>query len=468
MKNAANTTSDNILKWLVVSGELIVLNLALGLIDFLYWQTTQQIPPHYKRLMVLMSLVYTLCCSQYAQSIHSRFVRLDQMIRSLVTTLVWFTLLSALVLWVFRWPLFTTGFMVLFYLVIWIGITSYRWTLRQIIKYYRTRGGNTMRVAFVGNVEIAKSLYDHMKIPHTGYRLKGYYADAPIKGFPESDYLGKASDVPQLIAEGKLNDLHALYCILPASENPLIRQILGGCEQNLIRYNHIPPSFNYQRHNMAFDQQQGVPVLRIHNEPLSYIGNRILKRAFDIIFSTIFLLLVFPWVLLIFGTAIKLSSPGPIFFRQKRSGLGGKEFWCLKFRSMRVNAESDTLQATKDDPRKTKIGEFMRKTSVDELPQFINVWLGDMSIVGPRPHMISHTEQYSELIKNYMVRHFAKPGVTGWAQVTGYRGETKELWQMEGRVERDIWYIENWSFSLDLSIIWRTITNAVKGEKNAY
>lgn len=462
-----NTSSDGILRWLVLVGELVMVNVALGIMSYGYWSTTHVTPPNYKRFMVLMTLVYALCGMQRRYNIHSRFVRLDQLIRGLFFTLFNFTILSVVVMWVFRWPLFTFRFMLPFFLSIWTAVTLYRWTLRQFIKHYRAKGGNSIRTVFVGDVKIAKSLYDFMKIPYSGYRMKGYFAETPCEDFPIEEYLGKPSEVPALIDEGKLN-IHTLYCALPASENPLIRKILHACERNLIRYNHIPPSFNYQRHNMAFEQQQGVPVLHLHNEPLSYLGNRIVKRTFDVVFSSIFLLTIFPLVLLIFGTAIKMSSPGPIFFRQKRSGLQGKEFWCLKFRSMRVNADSDKVQATKNDPRKTKIGEFMRKTSIDELPQFINVLMGDMSIVGPRPHMISHTEQYSELISNYMVRHFAKPGVTGWAQVTGYRGETKELWQMQGRVERDIWYIEHWSFVLDLSIIVRTVTNAIHGEKNAY
>ena len=161
--------------------------------------------------------------------------------------------------------------------------------------------------------------------------------------------------------------------------------------------------------------------------------------------------------------------PGPVFFRQKRNGINGDEFTCLKFRSMRVNADADKVQATKDDPRKTKWGNIMRKTNIDELPQFINVLLGDMSIVGPRPHMVKHTEEYGALVDKYMVRHYTKPGITGWAQVTGSRGETSELWMMEERIKKDIWYVENWSLLLDLKIIIKTITNVFGGEKgNAY
>lgn len=175
-----------------------------------------------------------------------------------------------------------------------------------------------------------------------------------------------------------------------------------------------------------------------------------------------------PIVLIPVSIAIKLSSPGPIFFKQLRTGFRGKEFYCYKFRTMKVNKDADTKQATKKDPRKTKVGEFLRKTSIDELPQFFNVWRGDMSVVGPRPHMLKHTKDYSALIDKYMLRHTIKPGITGWAQVNGFRGQTDHLWQMEKRVEYDVWYAENWNFFLDLKIIFLTVWNVFRGEKNAY
>ena len=216
------------------------------------------------------------------------------------------------------------------------------------------------------------------------------------------------------------------------------------------------------------EMMEFIPLMTIRREPLQAVYNRGLKRFFDIVFSLIILLTIFPLLYIIVGILIKLSSPGPILFTQKRTGLYGEDFKCYKFRTMKMNDEADILQAVKDDPRKTKIGNFLRRTNLDEFPQFINVLLGNMSVVGPRPHMLKHTEQYSVLIDKYMVRHLVKPGVTGWAQVTGYRGETKTLEQMEGRVKRDVWYIENWTFFLDLKIIIVTIFNMFKGEKNAY
>lgn len=207
--------------------------------------------------------------------------------------------------------------------------------------------------------------------------------------------------------------------------------------------------------------------MSLQDTPLKSRINRFIKRAFDLTVSSVVLVLS-PIVYIPVAIAIKMSSPGPVFFKQKRTGLYGKDFYCYKFRTMKVNVDADKVQATKDDPRKTRVGEFLRHTSIDELPQFLNVFKGEMSIVGPRPHMLKHTEEYSQLINTYMVRHAVKPGITGWAQVTGYRGQTEELWQMEGRVERDIWYIEHWSFALDLKIMALTVINAVKGEEQAF
>lgn len=193
-----------------------------------------------------------------------------------------------------------------------------------------------------------------------------------------------------------------------------------------------------------------------------------LKRGFDIVFSLCFLCLVFPFVLLVVFIVTQCTMPGKLFFVQKRTGLNGRTFKCYKFRSMRKNEHSDVLQATKGDSRITRWGKIMRKTSLDETPQFINVLLGDMSVVGPRPHMLKHTEEYTALIDGYMLRHEVKPGVTGWSQIKGFRGEIKQLKDMENRVKSDLWYIRNWHFLLDLYIILKTVTICFGNDKNAH
>ena len=210
-----------------------------------------------------------------------------------------------------------------------------------------------------------------------------------------------------------------------------------------------------------------IEVYSTHESPLDSPINRVVKWGFDILLSVValavtVLLIPLVWVMQ------KLQSPGPLLFKRERTGVDGKCFVCYKFRSMHVNKEADQLQATEDDPRKFPFGDFMRRTNLDEFPQFWNVIKGNMSVVGPRPHMLAHTKMYSKLIDKYMVRHFVKPGITGRAQVTGFRGETKELWQMEERVKRDIWYMEHWSIWLDIRIVWMTFKTLFKHDQNAY
>jgi putative colanic acid biosynthesis UDP-glucose lipid carrier transferase len=235
----------------------------------------------------------------------------------------------------------------------------------------------------------------------------------------------------------------------------------------MVRFYYVPISAESLGVNLKREQMDDLEVYTTYENPLQNSVNRAEKRAFDLLLVLLFLipaLLIFPFVWIL----IKIQSPGPIFFKQKRTGLDGKDFYLYKFRSMHVNKDADKVQATKDDPRKFPFGNFMRKTNIDEVPQIFNVLKGDMSVVGPRPHMLAHTAQYSQLIDKYMVRHFVKPGMTGWAQVMGFRGETKELWEMEERVKRDIWYMEHWSIWLDIRIVWMTLKTFIVHDKKAY
>jgi len=204
------------------------------------------------------------------------------------------------------------------------------------------------------------------------------------------------------------------------------------------------------------------------NHQVKVTSNTTVKRVFDIVFASLVTLLLLSWLIPLIAALIKLDSRGPVFFKQLRTGKDGVPFYCFKFRSMHMNADADHKQASRNDSRITKIGAFMRKTSIDELPQFINVLKGEMSVVGPRPHMLQHTEVYSSAINNFMVRHTVAPGITGLAQITGHRGETKETDAMIKRVNADIHYLQNWSFSLDIKIVWLTVYQAVKGSENAF
>jgi putative colanic acid biosynthesis UDP-glucose lipid carrier transferase len=219
---------------------------------------------------------------------------------------------------------------------------------------------------------------------------------------------------------------------------------------------------------MYIDYLKEIPIISLRKEPMEDWGNRILKRLFDIAVSLFAVVFILSWLIPLVSLLIFLESRGPIFFIQQRSGKNNRTFPCIKFRSMVQNKNANIQQAARNDSRITKIGKFLRRTSLDEFPQFLNVLKGDMSIAGPRPHMLKHTDEYSKLIGQYMLRQFVKPGITGWAQVNGFRGETKNVFQMQKRVEHDLWYLENWNLLLDIKIVFMTLFNVIKGEKNAF
>ena len=461
---------NKVLKSCVLLGDLILLNLLLwGFEQFLGNRFWCENCGSILQGMALITLCYLLCNMHSGVILHRSVVRPEQIMIRVLRNMVPFVLLSVCILLLFHFEFSHSRLFGLFYIVLILVIVSYRLAFRYFLELYRKQGGNVRKVILIGSHENMQELYHAMTDdPTSGYRVLGYFEDFPSDRYPSDvSYLGHPQEVNNFLKQN-VGRVDQLYCSLPSARSAEIVPIINYCENHLVRFFSVPNVRNYLKRRMHFEMLGNVPVLSIRREPLELLENRIVKRTFDIVCSTLFLCTVFPFIYIIVRVAIKMSSPGPIFFKQKRSGEDGKEFWCYKFRSMRVNAQCDTLQATEHDPRKTRIGEIIRKTSIDELPQFINVFKGDMSIVGPRPHMLKHTQEYSLLINKFMVRHFVKPGITGWAQVTGYRGETKELWQMEGRVMRDIWYIEHWTFLLDLYIMYKTVYNAIHGEKEAY
>ena len=300
-----------------------------------------------------------------------------------------------------------------------------------------------------------------------GYRFCGVFSEHPIEGPLGERRIG---DIASVKAFSLQNRIDIVYCALPGTRKAEITELMEFCERNTIRFRVIPSSDSFIPvvPGSQLEFHGAVPVSKLRKEPLDAKYSRATKRAFDIVFSFLVITLVFTWLFPILALLIKLSSKGPVFFKQNRLGEGNKTFVCFKFRSMRTNKEADSKQATKNDPRVTKVGAFLRKSNLDEMPQFFNVLLGQMSVVGPRPHPLRLNDQFRDIIDKYMVRHFVRPGITGWAQVNGFRGETRTPEMMERRIELDIWYLENWSFWLDLKIVVKTVTNMFGKDPMAY
>jgi putative colanic acid biosynthesis UDP-glucose lipid carrier transferase len=259
-----------------------------------------------------------------------------------------------------------------------------------------------------------------------------------------------------------------LYCTLSPETFPYLYQLAKQSEDRFVHFKFVADVNQMVKDGKWVESFNDLPLLSLRTQPLTLVSNAMQKRLFDMVFSTFIIIGLLSWLTPIIGIIIALESKGPIFFRQLRSGKNNKPFWCIKFRTLRMNKESDQIQVTKNDHRVTKFGRFLRKSNIDELPQFFNVLMGSMSVVGPRPHMLQHTTAFNALENDYMVRHFVQPGITGLAQINGFRGEIKHPDMLQKRLEKDIHYLENWSMADDLKIIWQTIVVSLKGDKNAY
>lgn len=458
-----------LIDWVIRIGDILLIN-AFFLLTFYIFRNSSIISGHIYAKEAAITLLFINLCYFFVASfirfhISSNVIYLDRIVQKssiFITLYAIFLTAGFAVLGIISIPVipWIVGFFILATLFV-----GWHIIFRLILKFYRRRGYNYRQVVIIGGGVNGVKIHESLLISDFGYKILGFFDDDIQKKDVLPNYLGKVSDFKKYCVQEKVDEI---FCSLPGSEEERISDFIHFCENNMIRFNLVPEFHKYIRRRFTISFFQETPVLSVRYEPLQHFSNRFVKRSFDIIFSGLMLITVFPIIYVIFGIAIKLTSPGPVFFKQKRTGIKGKEFDCYKFRSMCQNENADKLQATKGDSRITKVGAFMRKTNIDELPQFINVFKNDMSIVGPRPHMLQHTDQYSELIDKFMVRHLVKPGITGWAQVTGFRGETKTVGEMEERVKRDVWYLENWTFFLDLKIIFLTVFNMIRGEKNAY
>lgn len=354
---------------------------------------------------------------------------------------------------------FYMGFNLLF-------IIFYRYFLKVSLKHFREKGYNRQFVLILGAGSLGKKFHNNLKqYPEMGYEVVGFLDDYQV--WDESEerrygpILGKLDELSEVLERLLIDEV---ILALPLDAHHKYAKIISICEKAGVRTLIIPDFFDYLPARPYFDNFAGMPMINVRDIPLDMAANRLFKRLFDIGFSLFAILITSP-IMLAVAIGVKLTSPGPIIFKQERVGLNRRTFKMYKFRSMRLMPEGveDKGWTTANDPRRTKFGTFIRKTSLDELPQFFNVLLGHMSVVGPRPERPYYVEQFREEIPKYMVKHHVRPGITGWAQSNGLRGDTS----IEDRIKHDIFYIENWSLLFDIKIIFKTIRNGFIN-KNAY
>jgi putative colanic acid biosynthesis UDP-glucose lipid carrier transferase len=398
---------------------------------------------------------------------HERYVvSFEQFSKVSIHAYAYFLSAVIIFLFFFRMILLSRVFITVVLSSIFVMLLANRFLYLLIQYYFKKRDWLVNKVVIIGYNPLSKKLVDYLSEEGVNKEIIGFCEES--ENVHELSHYPILSDVSRTLEICKQYGVNEIYSTLAPEQNQSLYTLIQGADENCIRFKIVPDMGFFFKKQMHIDYLKEIPVISLRKEPLEDLGNRIKKRIFDIAVSFFVVVFILSWLVPIVGLLIWLETRGPVFFVQSRTGKNNKSFGCLKFRSMKVSGSAHSLQATKNDIRVTRIGKFLRRTSLDEFPQFVNVLRGDMSIVGPRPHMLKHTDEYSRLIGQYMVRQFLKPGITGWAQVSGYRGETRTVDQMKKRVEHDLWYLENWSLFLDMKIMAMTVFNTVKGDKNAF
>ena len=332
-----------------------------------------------------------------------------------------------------------------------------------ILKKYRAKGKNYRNVVVFGERMAAQNIADLFNVRQDlGYRFYGFFSDKESKS---KKYLGNFKDGLKYVSE---NNVDEIFCEDNSVTHLQLKKIREFCAVNKTEFSLIPENKAIYSKGFVVEYYGIIPVLKPKKLPFERVETYVVKRIFDVLFSLLVCVLLLSWFLPIIWVIVKISSKGPFFFKQIRDGADGKQFYCYKIRSMHVNPLANQMSTSKNDDRITSVGSFLRRTSIDELPQFFNVLFGDMSVIGPRPHMNVETKKYLQEIDNYLIRNSVKPGITGLAQVSGYRGQVLTKYDIGNRVRFDIFYIENWSFFLDIKIIFQTFSNVFKGEEKAY
>ena len=442
------------LRFLYIFIELIILNVAIAIVF--------SVTPFIKELNIHDISLYLLHANMSGVVTYSLFSRrnlylhddFSNRVKRINSRILIFIAVTFILAHLFLPRTFSRWFLIEYIALFYVGKLTFYYFLYKYLKFRRTKGFYVDRVLIVGLNDMSVFLRDLLNNnAMLGYEFVGYVSEISEN---QNEYvLGHLDELVVLVTQHKINII--FVTLLAYNDVNKCKELLAVCNKLGVRLRFVPENQYWFKTRKNLESVGSLVVINPQEIPLDDLNSRLVKRVFDVFFSAMVILFIFSWLFPILSILIKLSSSGPVFFVQKRTGINNKTFKCLKFRSMCINHNADEKQATKSDSRVTLIGRFLRKSNLDEFPQFFNVLIGQMSIVGPRPHMLKHTDQYSELIDYYRVRHYVKPGITGWAQVNGYRGETDELWKMEKRVEYDMIYLENWTFWWDVKIVFMTV-----------
>lgn len=459
-------SSTKAFKFFFALFDLLVINIIhLTLLLFIADGMHAGASKHYTILVIVSNISWLACAYSTGLYINDEVFNYERFAKRTGQTFLLFLTLMLLFLFLYGFD-YSRTFVSINFVVFGLALLIIRLYF-MIRNDYRGRKGKSNRsIIILGYNELSKQLVDHFTTNAKIFNIKGYFEDYnninELSAFP---ILGMRNECVNYAIE---NGVKEIYSTISPEAHSYVYELAHTAEKNMIRFKFVPDFRMFVNRNFHVDIIHSIPILSLRSEPLEDAAASIKKRLFDIIFSLIVIIFLLSWLVPIMALLIKLTSKGPVFFVQLRSGKDNNSFRCFKFRTLRINGDADSKQVTRDDNRITWLGKFLRKSSMDELPQFFNVLMGDMSVVGPRPHMLKHTEDYSRILNEYMIRHFVKPGVTGWAQVCGFRGEIKNEEELRNRIEHDIWYLENWSLWLDFRIIFLTLYVTFKGDKNAF
>ncbi len=446
-----------------VAGDFVILNLIFVVGFCKYPGEGNCFSTDFLRLYVYLNVLWLILVSVFRSGHVHHHAYKKQLLYTYIKIIVFFFFLFLLYFQLFSLNYYPRKLLEIVFPLFFGMLMIWKFGLYYAFVLYRRVGYNYRNVLIVGLTNNTRELRDFFIANSlNGYRFIGFIADKKSR---KRDVVGIWSELKDIIESKDVDEIYIGWNGVPVGVMP---EITSAIYQYPVKIRIVPDlgEFSYKKAELV--NYDLVPVLQINPGPLSYASNRFAKRAFDIVFSLVMIVGFLSWTSLILFFFSLAGSREGVFFRQKRTGADGNIFYCLKFRTMRRNSDADNIQAIKNDKRITPVGRFLRKTSLDEFPQFVNVFLGQMSVVGPRPHMLRHTNQYRKLIRRFMLRHTIKPGITGLAQVRGFRGEIRRISELKQRVGFDVNYIENWSFGMDMKIIMLTILGIVKGDKKAY